>query len=339
MPKMRAVQISKPNGPFEFVERDIPNPSNGEVRIKVQACGICHSDSFVKENTFPNIQYPRIPGHEVAGIIDAVGPNVKNWSAGQKVGVGWYGGHCGNCEACRRGDFVVCRFAKITGISLDGGYAEYMIASAQALALIPDELNPVEAGPLMCAGITTFNALRHSGAKPGDTVAILGIGGLGHLGIQYAVKMGFKTIAIARGKDKEVLAKKLGAVQYIDSLEKDVAKELNAIGGANIILSTVTNAKAVNDTINGLSIDGKLIIVGAAGEPFQVPAISLISNRKSIMGWPSGTSMDSQDTMAFSALTGIRSMNETFPLEKAEEAYKLMMSGKARFRVVLTMRL
>ena len=336
MPKMRAVQVSRPNGPFEFVDRDLPNPTSGTVRIKVQACGICHSDSIVKEGLFPNIQYPRVPGHEVAGIIDAVGPDVKEWTAGQKVGVGWYGGHCTTCEPCRRGDFMVCKYGKITGISFDGGYAEYMIAPAQALALIPDELTPVEAGPLMCAGITTFNALRNSGARPGDTVAILGIGGLGHLAVQYAVKMGFRTIAIARGKDKEPLAKKLGAVRYIDSQEKNVVKELNTLGGAKFIVSTVTNAKAMSDTIDGLGVDGKLILLGVDKEPIQVTPFQLLGQRRSIIGWPSGTSIDSQDTMSFSALTGVRSMNETFPLEKVEDAYQLMMSGKARFRVVLT---
>ena len=336
MTKMRAVQIGKAKGPFELVERDIPQPGPGSVRIKVQACGICHSDSIVKEGLFPNIQYPRVPGHEVAGVIDAVGPEVKGWSAGQKVGVGWYGGHCGHCEPCRRGDFVLCQFGKICGISYDGGYADYMIAPADALALIPDEISPVDAGPLMCAGITTFNALRHSGAKAGEVVAVLGIGGLGHLGVQFAAKMGFRTVAIARGKDKAPLAKKLGAAHYIDSQEQNVAAELKKLGGAKVILSTVTNAKAVSDVVEGLGADGKLVAVGVTDEPLEVSALSLILQRGSIQGWPSGTSMDSEDTLSFSAFTGIRSMNETFPLEKAQEAYDRMMSGKARFRVVLT---
>jgi D-arabinose 1-dehydrogenase-like Zn-dependent alcohol dehydrogenase len=336
MATMRAVQVSRAKGPFELVERPIPDPAAGSVRIKVQACGICHSDAFCKEGLFPGIQYPRIPGHEVTGVIDALGSDVAGWSEGQRVGVGWYGGHCGHCDSCRRGDFVTCASGLVPGLTLDGGYAEYMIAPAAALALVPDALSAVEAGPLMCAGVTTFNALRHSGAFPGDTVAVLGIGGLGHLGVQFAVKMGFRTVAIARGKDKEALARELGAHYYLDSQAQDVACELLKLGGAKIVLATVTNGKAMTDTLGGLGIDGKLIVLGAAHEPLEVSAIQLISGRRSIAGWPSGTSIDSQDTMAFSALNGVRSMNEAFPLERAEEAYARMMSGKARFRVVLT---
>lgn len=335
MPKMRAIQVRAPNGPLELVEREIPQPGPGQVRVKIQACGICHSDSFTKEGIFPGIQYPRVPGHEIAGIIDAVGQGVNEWKVGQRVGIGWHGGHCGECEACRRGDFITCIKGQVPGISYDGGYADYTIVPSSALALIPDELSPEEAGPLMCAGITTYNALRNSGAKPGDVVAILGIGGLGHLAVQYAAKMGFKTIAIARGKDKEPLAKKLGAKGYIDSQKQNVSAELRKLGGAKVILATVTNGKAMNDALEGLGVDGKMIVVGISKDPMEVTPLSLIAARHSIMGWPSGTAIDSQDTMSFSALTGVRSMNEVFPLEKAAEAYEHMMSGKARFRVVL----
>jgi D-arabinose 1-dehydrogenase-like Zn-dependent alcohol dehydrogenase len=337
MAKMRAVQVPYPKGPLELVTRDLPEPSPGSVRIKVQACGICHSDSFTKEGTFPGISYPRVPGHEVAGIIDAVGPGVLGWETGQRVGVGWHGGHCGYCASCRRGDFVTCQNTPLVpGISYDGGYADYMIAPAEALALIPPELTPVEAGPLMCAGITTFNPLRHSGARPGDLVAILGIGGLGHLGVQFAAKMGFKTIAIARGRDKEPLARQLGAWQYIDSQSQDVAAELAKLGGAKVVLATVTSAKAMAATLGGLGVNGKLLILGAAADLLEVPPVALILRRLAIAGWPSGTSSDSQDAMAFSVLTSVRSMNEVYPLEHAAEAYERMMSGKARFRVVLT---
>ncbi len=336
-PKMRAMQVTSPKGPFELVEREIPVPGQGKVRIKVQACGICHSDVFTKEGLWPGIQYPRVPGHEVAGIIDAVGPGVVGWKTGQRVGVGWHGGHCGYCDSCRRGDFVTCQVApQVTGISYDGGYADYMIAPSEALALIPEGLSPEEAAPLMCAGITTYNSLRNSGARPGDVVAVLGLGGLGHLGVQYAAKMGFKTVAIARGKDKQALAKKLGAQHYIDAQAQDPAAELVKLGGARVILATVTNGKAMTAVLGGLGINGKAIILGAAHEPLEVPAILLISGRRSVVGWPSGSPVDSQDTMSFSALMGVRSMNEIFPLEHASGAYELMMSGKARFRVVLT---
>ncbi|MBI2742690.1 MAG: alcohol dehydrogenase catalytic domain-containing protein [Chlamydiales bacterium] len=336
MKKMRAVQVSRPNGPLELVERDIPEPPAGSVRIKVQACGVCHSDCFAKEGTFPGIQYPRVPGHEVAGVIDSVGPGVVTWKPGQRVGVGWHGGYCTRCTPCRHGDFVNCSNMKVCGISYDGGYAEYMIAPIEALALIPEELSAVEAGPLMCAGITTFNALRNSGARAGDSVAILGVGGLGHLAVQFAAKMGFNTIAIARGKDKEALAKKLGARHYIDSQTQDPAQELTKLGGAKVILSTITNAKAIQALLNGLSINGKLIIAGVADAPLEVQPMWLIAGSRTVAGWASGTAMDSQETMDFSAQAGIRSMNEVFPLEKATEAYDRMMSGKARFRVVLT---
>jgi D-arabinose 1-dehydrogenase-like Zn-dependent alcohol dehydrogenase len=334
---MRVAQVVRANGPFEIVEREIPEPGAGSVRVKIEACGICHSDAMTKEGLWPGIHYPRVPGHEVAGVVDALGRGVTGWSKGQRVGVGWHGGHCGYCDSCRRGDFVTCQVAfQIPGISYDGGYAEYVIAPAGALALIPDGLSPVDAAPLMCAGVTTFNPLRNSGAQPGDLVAILGIGGLGHLGIQFAEKMGFRTVAIARGVDKEPLARKLGASFYIDSKTQDPAAELLKLGGAKIVLATVTKGDAMSAVLGGLGVNGKLIIVGAAAEPLQVPGIPLLLGRRSILGWPSGSSIDSQDTLAFSARTGVRSMNEVFPLERAAEAYGHMMSGKARFRAVLT---
>jgi D-arabinose 1-dehydrogenase-like Zn-dependent alcohol dehydrogenase len=337
MAKMRAVQVPGAKGPFELVERDIPDPRAGAVRIKVQACGLCHSDSYTKEGLFPGIQYPRVPGHEIAGVIDAVGTGVRGWTSGQRVGVGWHGGHCGYCDSCRRGDFLTCRIAaQVPGITYDGGYADYMIAPAEALALIPDELSAAEAGPLMCAGITTFNSLRHSGAMPGDLVAILGIGGLGHLGVQFAVKMGFKTVAIARGMEKAPLATQLGAARYIDSQSQNPAEELLKLGGAAVILATATNGKAMAAALPGLGINGKMIILGAAADPVEVSPLLLIGGRRTIAGWPSGRSIDSQDTMRFSVLTGVRPMNEVFPLERAAEAYERMMSGHARFRVVLT---
>jgi D-arabinose 1-dehydrogenase-like Zn-dependent alcohol dehydrogenase len=348
---MRSVQVSKANGAFEVVEKNtLPEPKEEQVRIKVQACGICHGDSITKQGLFPGIQYPRVPGHEVAGVIDDVGKNVTNWERGQRVAVGWHGGHCGQCESCRRGDFVMCKYAQVPGISYDGGYSDYVIAPTVALAEIPRQLSYTEAAPMMCAGITTYNALRNSGAHVGDIVAILGIGGLGHLGIQFASKMGFRTIAIGRGKDKEEMARKLGAIHYIDSQSQNPSEELvkfasngdgktageKVIEGAKVILATVPSAKAMSAVLGGLSVNGKLIIVGASDEMIQVPPSLFISGRRSIMGWASGTSIDSQDTLSFSVLSGIRSMNEVFPLERAAEAYESMMSGKVRFRAVLT---
>jgi D-arabinose 1-dehydrogenase-like Zn-dependent alcohol dehydrogenase len=336
MSKMRAAQITRPGGPFEIVERDTPQPGAGMVRLKVQACGICHSDSVIKEGHWPGLQYPRVPGHEVVGIVDAVGAGVSQWKTGQRVGAGWHGGHCGHCDACRNGHFFACQVAlQITGISFDGGYADYMVAPAIALALVPEELPPVEAAPLMCAGITTYNALRNSNARPGDLVAVLGLGGLGHLGVQYAVKMGFRTVGIARGKDKEPLAQKLGVHHYIDSQAQEPAAELQKLGGAKVILATVTNGDAMSAVQGGLGINGTLIVIGAA-ESLQVSPLLLIAGRRSIKGWYSGTAMDSQETLAFSVISGVRSMNEVFPLERVAEAYERMMSGKARFRVVLT---
>jgi len=332
---MRVVQVSRPNGPFEIVQRQIPEPGAGSVRIKVQACGICHSDSIVKEGIFPGIQYPRVPGHEVAGVVDAVGPGVVGLAPGQRVGVGWHGGYCGHCDHCRRGEFFACVTGQVTGLTFDGGYAEYLIAPASAVARMPDDLPAVESAPLLCAGITTFNALRNSGAGPGAVVAVLGLGGLGHLGVQYAARMGFHTVGIARGKDKEPLARQLGASVYIDSQAQDPAAELLKLGGAKVILATATSGEAMSAVQGGLAVNGTLLIVGAAAS-MQVSPLWLLSGCRSIKGWYSGTSIDSEDTLAFSARTGVRSMNETFPMERVTEAYDRMMSGKARFRVVLT---
>jgi D-arabinose 1-dehydrogenase-like Zn-dependent alcohol dehydrogenase len=334
MATMRVAQVPRPKGPFEIVERQIPEPGAGSLRVRVQACGICHSDYLVKEGVIPGIQYPRVPGHEVAGVIDAVGPGVTGWQPGQRVGVGWNGGYCGRCDPCRRGDFFACVTGQITGITSDGGYGEYLVAQANAVALMPDGLSPVEAAPLLCAGITTFNALRNSGARPGDTVAVLGLGGLGHLGVQYAARMGFHTIGIARGKEKEPLARRLGAAVYIDSQAEDPAAALLKLGGAKIILATVTSGEAMSAVQAGLAINGTLLVLGAP-HSMQIAPGSLLAGRRSIKGWYSGTSIDSQDTLAFSVRSGVRSMNETFPLERAAEAYDRMMSGEARFRVVL----
>lgn len=337
MPKMKAVQVTKAGGNLELVERDIPEPGRSQVRIKVEACGICHSDALVKEGHWPGIQYPRVPGHEIAGRIDAIGADVANWKPGQRVGVGWHGGHCFACNACRRGDFINCKFEKITGISQDGGYAEYAIAQAEAVAAIPEDLPAAEAAPLLCAGITVFNALRNSGARAGDLVAVQGIGGLGHLGIQYAKQMGFRTFAIGRGKDKEALARKLGAAHYIDTSAGDPVTELQKFGGARVILATAPDSKSMSALFNGLAVKGKFIVVGASADPITVTPIQLIQGSKGLHGWASGIATDSEDTMQFSALSGVRPMIEKYPLEKATEAYEQMISGRARFRVVLTM--
>ena len=332
----RAVQVSHPGGPFEIVEREILQPGPRQVRVKVQACGLCHSDVLTKEGHWPGMKYPRVPGHEVAGVIDAIGSEVPRWKPGQRVGVGWLGSYCGHCESCRRGSFVTCANQLISGVTMDGGYQDYVVVPFEALALIPDELSPIEAGPLMCAGITTFNSLRNSGARAGDTVAVLGIGGLGHLGVQFASRMGFRTVAIARGKDKEPLARQLGAHHYVDSQAGDVSEALQKIGCAKIVLATATSADAMAATIGGLSVDGRLIVLGADFKPMQLVTAGLIGRRTGIYGWPSGSSMDSEDTLRFSALTGVRPMTEVFPLENVTEAYERMMSNKARFRVVIT---
>lgn len=336
MTTMRSVQVAAAGAAFELVQRDIPAPGAGRVRIRVQACGICHSDSFTKLGAFPGIQFPRVPGHEVVGVIDAIGADVPDWQPGQRVGVGWHGAHCGHCASCRRGDFITCVRGQIPGISYDGGYADYMIAPFEALARVPEELKAADAAPLLCAGVTTFNALRHSGARPGDLVGVLGVGGLGHLGVQFAAKMGYRTVAIARGKDKEPLARKLGARHYIDSGAQDVAGELGRLGGAAVIISTVTNAAAMTAVLGGLAINGKLILLGVSREPIEVASMLMVGGRRSIAGWPSGTSRDSEDAMSFSALAGVLPMIESMPLERAGEAYERMMSGAARFRMVLT---
>jgi len=331
----RAVQVTAAGGTFEMVQKQFPEPAPGQVRIRVKACGVCHSDSITKQGLFPGIAYPRVPGHEIAGVIDAVGSGEHLFKVGQRVGLGWHGGHCNYCIPCRRGDFILCENGQISGISFDGGYADYVVAPANAVAFMPDELNDEDAGPLLCAGITTYNSLRNSGARPGDTVAILGIGGLGHLGVQYAAKSGYRTVAIARGQDKAPLAKQLGAHVYIDSTKQDAMAELQKLGGAAVILSTVTDAATLAVAVNGLAPNGKLIIVGVPEKPLDVNTLPMILGRRSIVGWPSGTGMDCEDTLRFSALAGVRPMIETFPIEKAADAYERMMSGKARFRAVI----
>jgi len=334
---MKAAQISKPGGDFEIVEREIPNPSAGELRIKVQACGVCHSDVITKEGLLPGIAYPRVPGHEVVGVIDELGAGVTQWKKGQRVGVGWHGGQDGTCPSCRRGDFGTCANLKICGVSYDGGYQEYMVAPVEALAAMPESLDAAEAGPLMCAGVTTFNALRHSGAMPSDLVAVQGIGGLGHLGIQFAKHFGYRVAAVGRGPENAALAKKLGAHVYIDSAATDAAAELQKLGGARAILATAPSAKAMSSIVGGLGANGVLVVVGAPAEPMELSVLPLIFGRRRIQGWPSGIPTDSEDTLRFSELTGVRPMIETYPLDKAGEAYARMMSGKAQFRVVLTM--
>ncbi len=334
---MKVAQVPKGGADFQIVEREIPTPGAGHVRIKVQACGVCHSDALTKEGAWPGIQYPRVPGHEVAGIIDEVGAGVSEWKKGQRAGVGWHGGRDGTCLECRRGDFRNCRNLKIAGISYDGGYQQYMVAPVEALTAIPESLGDAEAAPLLCAGITTFNALRHSGALPGDLVAVQGIGGLGHLGIQFANKFGYKVAAVGRGSENAALAKKLGASVYIDSKATNAAEELQKLGGAQVILATAPSSKAMSALIDGLGPNGKFMVVGAAFDPIEVTPIQLINGSRSIQGWASGTPTDAEDTLRFAELTGVRPMIETYPLEKAAEAYARMMSGDAQFRVVLTM--
>ncbi len=334
---MTVAQVAKPGADFEIVEREIPKPGMGQVRIQVQACGICHSDMLTKEGAWPGIQYPRVPGHEVAGVIDELGAGVGEWKLGQRVGVGWHGGQDGTCLPCRRGDFRNCRNLKIPGISYDGGYQQYMLAPIEALVAMPESLGAAEAAPLLCAGITTFNALRHSGAMPGDLVAVEGIGGLGHLGIQFANKFGYKVAAIGRGSANAALAKKLGANVYIDSKEANAAEALQKLGGAQVILATAPSSKAISELIDGLGPNGKLMVIGATFDPIEVTPLQLISGSRTIQGWASGTPTDSEDTLRFAELTGVRPMIETYPLERAAEAYARMMSGSAQFRVVVTM--
>jgi D-arabinose 1-dehydrogenase-like Zn-dependent alcohol dehydrogenase len=334
---MKVAQIPKAGGDFEIVEREVPEPGAGQVRIQVHACGICHSDVLTKEGAWPGIQYPRVPGHEVAGIIDEVGAGVSSWKKGQRVGVGWHGGQDNTCPSCRRGDFRNCRNLQIPGISYDGGYQQYMVAPVEALVAIPESLRDVEAAPLLCAGITTFNSLRHSGAMPGDLVAVQGVGGLGHLGIQFANKFGYKVAAIGRGPENEGLAKKLGATVYLDSRSRNAAKALQDLGGAQVILATAPNSKAMSELVDGLGPNGKLMVIGATLEPLEVTPMQLIAGVKAIQGWAAGTPADSEDTLRFAELSGVRPMTETFPLEKAAEGYARMLSGNAQFRVVLTM--
>jgi len=334
---MKAAQISRAGGDFEIVEREIPKPGVGHVLIKVQACGVCHSDVLTKDGVWPGIQYPRVPGHEIAGIIDELGAGVSEWESGQRVGVGWHGGHDGTCRQCRRGDFNNCRNLKVPGISYDGGYQQYMLAPVEALVAIPESLSDAEAAPLLCAGITTYNSLRHSGALPGDLVAVQGIGGLGHLGIQFANKFGYKVAAIGRGSENAALATKFGASVYIDSKSTNAAKELQKLGGAQVILATAPSSKAMSALIDGLAPNGKLMVVGVSFDPLEVTPLQLISGVRTIQGWSTGTPADSEDMLQFAELTGVRPMIETYPLEKAAEAYARMMSGNAQFRVVLTM--
>jgi len=331
---MKAIQVKRAGGPLELVELPVPQPAAGMVRIKVEACGICHSDIFVKDGLMP-VDFPRVPGHEVVGRIDHVGSGVDAWRPGDRVGVGWHGGHCFTCEPCRRGDFVNCREAKVAGLSYDGGYAEYMVAPQEAVARVPVELESTEAAPLLCAGITTFNALRNSGAGPGDLVAVQGIGGLGHLGVQFANKMGFRTAAVSHGSEKAALARELGAHHYIDATGQDPAAELQKLGGARVVLATSPDSASISPLVNGLGVNGKLLIVGVGGEPLAISPLQLIPGRRSVQGWPSGSALDSEETMSFSALAGIRARIETFPLAKAAEAYERMLANKARFRIVL----
>jgi alcohol dehydrogenase, propanol-preferring len=332
--KMKAVQATKPNGPFHVVELDVRDPGPDEIRIKVEACGVCHSDALTRSGAYPGLSLPRVPGHEIAGRVDAVGARVKVWKAGDRVGAGWHGGHCFQCRPCRKGDFINCENGRVTGISFDGGYAEYATVPAEAGAHIPEELDATLAGPLLCAGVTTYNALRHSGAVAGDTVAVQGIGGLGHLAIQYARQMGFRTVALSNGGDKEPLARKLGAHEYVDTQKVKAGEGLQKLGGADLVLATAPNSAAIASTVDGLKARGKLMIVAASFEPLTISALSLLSGR-SIAGWPSGSSIDSEETVAFSALTGVRPHIETFPLDKAEEAFGKVMQNKVRFRAVL----
>ena len=337
MAKNLVAQVGKAGGEFELMEREIPQPAAGEVRIKVEACGICHSDAVVKAGQWPGLMFPRVPGHEVAGVIEEVGPGVTEWKKGERVGVGWHGGHCFVCESCRRGDFITCVNEQITGVTRDGGYAQYMIARHEAVASMPEGLDAEEAGPLLCAGITTFNALRHSGARMGDLVAVQGVGGLGHLGIQFAAKAGYRTVGIGRGSENAALAKKLGATEYIDSTATNAAQALRTMGGARVILATAPSAKAMAEVLGGLGVDGKLLVVGVPLDPVPISAVELVLQRRDVKGWPSGTAVDSEDTLRFSVRTGVRPMIEKFPLREVKKAYERMESGNAQFRVVLTM--
>lgn len=334
---MKVAQVAAPGGAFQIVERPIPQPGAGEVRIKVRACGICHSDAFTQEGAWPGIEYPRVPGHEVAGVVDALGQGVNTWRTGQCVGVGWHGGHDRTCPACRRGDYRNCANVRVPGIDYDGGYAQYMIAPTEALAAMPESLDPAEAAPLLCAGITTYNALRHSQALPGDCVAVQGMGGLGHLAVQFASRFGYRVVAISRGAENAAFAERLGAHAFIDSSAQTVGEALQKLGGAQVIVATAPNSKSMTELIDGLAPNGRLIVVGVDAKPIEVTPLQLIGGSRTIAGWASGTPSDSEDTLKFAELSGVRPLIETYPLEKAGEAYARMMSGKARYRVVLTM--
>jgi D-arabinose 1-dehydrogenase-like Zn-dependent alcohol dehydrogenase len=340
MPDLHGFHFTAAGAPLAPLTRDLPAPGPGAVRVRVQACGICHGDALAVTGHYPGIAYPVIPGHEIAGVIDAVGsplPPGADWKPGDRVGIGWSGGYCGQCARCRRGDALACLTEnRVTGLTQDGGYATHVIARVSALAGIPNVLTPEEAAPLMCAGLTTFNALRHTQARPGDLVAVHGLGGLGHLGVQFAAKMGYETVAIARGRDKAALAREVGAVHYIDAQSQDPAAELQRLGGAQVVLSTVTDTAAMQSVLGGLGFTGEFVIVGAVPS-LTVPSLQLLGRRQSVRGWASGTAADAEDTLAFAALTGIRSMNEIYPLSDAPTAFARMMSGQARFRVVLQM--
>jgi D-arabinose 1-dehydrogenase-like Zn-dependent alcohol dehydrogenase len=337
MAKMRAMVVQKVGGPLQAEERDIPVPGPQEIRIRVEACGVCHSDSVTVQGLMPGIRYPRVPGHEVIGVIDALGAAVQGWSVGARAGVGWFGGACGYCSRCRRDTAFACENVhETTGVTRDGGYATHMIARVSAVAHVPDDLDAVESAPLLCAGVTTFNALRHSGAGPADLVAVHGVGGLGHLGVQFAARQGFRTVAVNRSRDKEELARSLGASDYIDSAAEDPAKALLAMGGAKAILATVTNGEAMQAIAGGLGPNGVLMVIGAVG-PLTVNSLDLLMKSASVRGWYSGIARDSEDTLQFSLRNSVASMNEIYPLDRAQEAYDRMMSGKARFRVVLRM--
>lgn len=336
MPKMRVVQVPEAGADFELVEREVPHPGFGEALVRVRACGVCHSDMYAKEGAYPGVTFPVVPGHEIAGVVEELGEGVNGWEVGQRVGVGWFGGNCGYCEPCRRGQLIDCQNMEVPGVTMDGGYADYVVVRASAMAAMPNELADEDAGPLLCAGITTFNALRRSEAKAGDRVAVLGVGGLGHLGVQFAAKLGFETVAVARGTEKEELARKLGAHHYVDSTAGDPAAALQELGGVDLILSTVTASDAIGAVFGGLRPKGTLLVVGSSMEPIPVPAAALIGGDKTIAGHASGPSIESEDTLNFSVLSGVRPMIETMPLERAGEAYEKMISGRARFRMVIT---
>ena len=336
MPTIRSAQVAEPGGPFSIVTREAPDPSRGQVRITVEACGVCHSDSTLVNAAFPGVPFPLVTGHEIAGRIDAVGEDVEGWAAGERVAVGWFGGNCGTCAACRDGDFMHCERLQIPGYSYPGGYSEAVVVPVTALARIPDSITAVEAAPMGCAGVATFNALRRSAAGPGELVAVLGLGGLGHLGVQFASKLGFETVAVARGAARADLAARLGARHYIDSTAGDVSKQLQALGGAKVVLAAAASSAAMSATIDGLRRGGELVVLGFVPEPIQVSPIQIVAASKAVRGHPGGTASEIEETLRFAALAGVRPMTETSPLDDAQAAYNRMLSGDARFRMVLT---